>query len=86
FPVENKFWGKNVTVSGLLTGQDILSCLKNLSKMNKEYDIILLPPNCLNTDDLFLDDLSLGDLENKIGKPVKVGSYSMVDTIREEIN
>lgn len=86
YGVENKFWGRNVTVSGLLTGRDILNCLKNIKKMKNRYDIILLPPNCLNMDNLFLDDISLSELENKVNIPVKVGSYSMVDTIREVVN
>lgn len=90
--VKNRFWGRNVTVSGLLTGRDIMFSLKNeMNKINKKnknnkYDIILLPPNCLNMDGLFLDDTSLTELENKIKVPLKIGSYSMVDTIREVLN
>jgi len=83
YPVKNRFWGRNITVSGLLTGRDILSCLK---KMKKEYDIIFLPPNCLNIDNLFLDDISLNELKRKVGLSVRVGSYSMVDTIREAVH
>ena len=83
YPVENKFWGPKVTVSGLLTGGDILSRIKQI---NNKYDMVLLPPNCLNRDDLFLDDISLSTLESKAKIPVKIGSYSMVDSIREMIN
>jgi len=86
YPVKNRFWGKNVTVSGLLTGRDIFACLKDMENIKNRYDIILLPPNCLNMDNLFLDDISLNELERKVNMPVKVGSYSMVDTIREVLN
>jgi putative radical SAM enzyme (TIGR03279 family) len=80
FPVINYFWGKNVTVSGLLTGGDLLRAVK---KINKRYDVALLPPNCLNNDDLFLDDLSLGLFRKKAGIQIKIGSYNLVQTLRE---
>jgi putative radical SAM enzyme (TIGR03279 family) len=80
FPVINRFWGKDVTVSGLLTGGDLLSAVK---KINKQYDVVLLPPNCLNNDDLFLDDLSLEVFRKKAGMEIKVGSYNLADTLKE---
>jgi putative radical SAM enzyme (TIGR03279 family) len=83
FPVENRFWGRYVTVSGLLTGGDILSCL---NRIKGKYDVILLPPNCINDDNLFLDDMSLDGLRKKSGMHISIGSYSMVDTIREALN
>ncbi len=80
FMVENKFWGKTVTVSGLLTGQDIRAQLKLLKD---NYDIYLLPPNCLNADGLFLDDFSLDDLKKSIRGDIFLGKYSMIDTLKE---
>jgi putative radical SAM enzyme (TIGR03279 family) len=80
YQVENHFWGEKVTVSGLLTGRDILAKIKSLPK---EYDFILLPPNCLNDDRLFLDDLGLDDLQKKVASEIKVGYYSMIDTLNE---
>ncbi|MCX6826326.1 MAG: DUF512 domain-containing protein [candidate division Zixibacteria bacterium] len=80
FPVENRFWGKQITVSGLLTGRDILAKIKTLSG---QYDVVLLPPNCLNGDGLFLDDLTLDDLRNKTDVEIMAGSYSMIDTVKE---
>lgn len=71
--VSNLFWGVDtVTVSGLLTGQDILAALKEV-----DADMIVLPPNCLNGDDLFLDDVSLSEFAMKVGKPVITGSYDI---------
>jgi len=80
FPVKNNFWGRDVTVSGLLTGRDLLSAVR---KLNIDYDIALLPPNCLNNDDLFLDDLSLESFRKKAGMEIKVGSYILIDTLKE---
>jgi len=79
-PVVNRFWGETVTVSGLLTGQDLLDEALGGSD---EYDVAALPPNCLNSDDLFLDDMSLEQFQNALGKPVVVGRYNLAESIRE---
>ena len=79
-PVENRFWGKMVTVSGLLTGQDML---RHARSRDYAFDAVVLPPNCLNHDDLFLDNLSLQQFERALGKPVIVGQYNLAATVRE---
>lgn len=79
-PVTNRFWGSMVTVSGLLTGQDLL---REARKRVDEFDAVVLPPNCLNNDDLFLDNLSLTQFKNALKKEVFVGRYEMVDTVTE---
>jgi putative radical SAM enzyme (TIGR03279 family) len=76
----NQFWGEMVTVSGLLTGQDLL---RESRKRINEYDIVVLPPNCLNNDNLFLDNLSLEQFRAALAKPVVVGQYDLAATIRE---
>ncbi|HOP06949.1 MAG TPA: DUF512 domain-containing protein [candidate division Zixibacteria bacterium] len=79
-PVANDFWGQSVTVSGLLTGQDLVKAIK---KNTRKQDTVVLPPNCLNHDDLFLDDLSLDEFARQVNRPVLVGSYDLVDTLLE---
>lgn len=66
--VTNHFYGESVTVSGLLTGQDIFSALRDTDLGDRVY----LPPNCLNFDDLFLDDWTPAQLEDKLGCPVQI--------------
>ncbi len=78
--VDNRFWGKTVTVTGLLTGGDIVRAVKK-----SDADIILLPPNCINTDELFLDDMSLDDFKSTIGRPVIAGTYHIVGAVRAAI-
>jgi len=78
--ISNRFWGESVTVSGLLTGQDILD---ELASTVSGYDSVVLPPTCLNGDNLFLDDISLDDFQKSLGRPVIVGSYNLADTIKE---
>ena len=59
-PVENDFFGATVNVSGLLTGRDITHALKRLSGPRTG---ILLPESALRAgEDIFLDDMSLGEL------------------------
>lgn len=61
-PVENEFFGKSVTVTGLLTGRDVM---KSLSGMTKKNDILLIPDVVMREgDNIFLDDVSLKDIED----------------------
>ena len=79
-PVVNRFWGEQVSVSGLLTGQDLLREAR--SRVN-DFDVVVLPPNCLNQQDLFLDNLSLEQFQKALGKPTVVGQYDLAATIKE---
>lgn len=78
--VYNRFWGHAVTISGLLTGQDML---RHARKNIDRFDILVLPPNCLNDDNLFLDNLTLEQFRNALGKPVFVGQYNLAATLKE---
>jgi putative radical SAM enzyme (TIGR03279 family) len=81
YEVVNNFWGEKVTVTGLLTGRDIGRAIKK----NRDRDLFLLPPNCLNHDSLFLDNISLKELQSNFKAHIKVGSYSFIDSINEAI-
>jgi len=76
--VKNDFFGHSVSVAGLLTGADILSALRKRKRLG---DIVLLPPDCLNEDGLFLDDLTPLDLEQELERKVIVGSYDLVEDL-----
>ena len=78
--VHNRFWGHSVTISGLLTGQDIL---RHARKNIDRFEVLVLPPNCLNNDNLFLDNLRLEQFRNALGKPVHVGQYNLAATIKD---
>ncbi len=67
--VENEFYGKSVTVAGLLTGSDFLSAAKRVDLAR--YDEVFIPASALRFErDLFLDGISLAELSEKIGLPV----------------
>jgi len=79
-PVTNRFWGETVTVTGLLTGQDLLQTAR---EAGDGCDTVVLPPNCLNDDNLFLDNMSLTQFRQTLEKEVVVGCYDLAATIRE---
>ena len=67
-PVENKFFGSKVNVSGLLTGKDIIEALKCVG----ERDLILIPATALKSgEEIFLDDVSLAEMR-KIFAPAQI--------------
>jgi len=68
YAVENTFYGKSVTVSGLLTGRDII----NTCSAIKHPAEILLPENCVNNQGLFLDNLKIEDIRKKISPEVRI--------------
>jgi len=68
--IENEFFGKEITVTGLLTGQDIL---RNLKDHQGKRTGVIIPGSALRTgEDVFLDDYSLADLQRDLGVDVKV--------------
>ena len=75
--VENRFFGESITVSGLLTGADILAALKR----EAVGDAVLLPPNCVNEDGVLLDDRTPEEMAKVLGVPVEVGSYDLVESV-----
>lgn len=56
--VANEFFGETVTVSGLISGQDINRTIK---QSGNKYDRIILPPNCVNDARQFLDNVRVRD-------------------------
>ena len=67
--VENNFFGNKITVSGLVTGQDLISQLleKNIGQE------LLIPCNMLRSgENVFLDDISVVDVEEKLNVKVRV--------------
>ena len=66
-PIRNEFFGESITVSGLITGGDLINQLKDVP-----MDRLLLPMNMLRQEgDLFLDDVSVEQVEEALGVPVR---------------
>ena len=84
YAVRNDFFGQNITVAGLLTGQDIIAQLKG-----KELGQCLLVPECMMKADeeIFLDNVTLSDLEGALqvhAHIVKSNGLDLVDFILKE--
>jgi len=75
--VVNDFYGDSVTVSGLLTGGDIMRALTGIGP----DAVVILPPNCLNGDGLFLDGLTPENIETALHVRVVQGEYDPAETI-----
>lgn len=67
--VENQFFGGHVSVSGLLTGQDIRDALLKFPRGEK----IIIGENMLKSGEpVFLDDMTLDALEAQMAVPIAV--------------
>ena len=68
-PISNDFFGNTITVSGLITGVDIINQLKG--QQLGEY--VVLPENSLRKDDIvFLDDYTIEEVQNELGTHIVV--------------
>ncbi|MCL2225109.1 MAG: DUF512 domain-containing protein [Defluviitaleaceae bacterium] len=71
YPIKNNFFGENITVSGLLTGVDIINQLQN----QVLADVLFLPENAFRANtEIMLDGTTLTQLSAVLNRPVKVGS------------
>ena len=56
--VENEFLGKDVTVAGLLSGQDVIKAIQK-----EKYDVLLLPDEMFNVDGITLDNFKMENVK-----------------------
>jgi putative radical SAM enzyme (TIGR03279 family) len=65
-PVENGYFGGDVSVAGLLTGRDLLSARERV-----RGEFVLIPRQMLKSDDeIMLDGMRLGEVAQGLGVPV----------------
>lgn len=78
YGIVNEFFGERITVSGLLTGQDIEKQLRG-----KELgERILLPENVLRSgEEVFLDDMTVEELEKALQVKVDIVKSSGRDLV-----
>ena len=69
YTIVNSFFGKNITVSGLITGSDIM----NQIPRDDIIDAYFLPGNCVKHEtEMLLDDVTVTELSNHFKKPVRI--------------
>lgn len=87
--IRNDFFGETITVSGLVTGQDLIKQLKE--KQNEGVylgETLQIPMNMLRSgDEVFLDDITVSDVERELGLkvvPVETNGYHFVEAVLNE--
>ncbi len=83
--IVNDFFGESITVAGLLTGRDIVRALKNNNIKGK----VIMPRNMLRAGEkVFLDDMTIEDIERDTGSNIIVVDYTgedLIDCINKEL-
>ena len=83
--VENEFFGKTVTCTGLLTGVDILRALQKLRESTGDFDEVLLAGNTMKEfEDVFLCGMTLDELKAQSGANIKInrdGGYGFIEML-----
>ena len=77
-PIRNDFFGEQITVAGLLTGQDLIAQLKGVDLGEK----LLLSSHLLRSgEEVFLDDVTLTELKNALQVQVDIVKSSGQDFV-----
>lgn len=83
YAIENTFFGPEITVTGLITGNDLIQQLKE--KEMGEY--LLIDEKMLKDDeDVFLDDTTLNEVKSKLEIEIVKSKSSGYDFIEKIIN
>ena len=81
YPIRNDFFGEKITVSGLITGGDLIGQLKGKDLGER----LLLPCNMFRSEeDVFLDDVTLAEVEEALqvrADIVKSSGQDLIDAI-----
>ena len=82
YPIVNDFFGHTITVSGLITGKDLIAQLKGKDLGQR----LLIPSNMLRSgEQVFLDDVTVDEVSKALGVPVTVvaaeDGFALVDAM-----
>lgn len=84
--IRNDFFGETITVSGLITGQDLVKQLKERKEKGEDLgEVLQIPSNMLRMgEQVFLDDLTVADVEEALDiklVAVEPGGQEFIDAI-----
>jgi len=83
--IVNNYFGDKITVSGLITGRDLMEQLKEI-----KTDKIIMPSSMLKSDEeVLLDDIRPEDITKELGREIIVSDVSgkdFVDIFRNEVS
>ena len=79
YPIVNEFFGETITVSGLITGSDLIAQLKG----RELGEWLLLPVNMFRSgEEVFLDDVTKADVEKALQVKVHIVKSSGYDLVQ----
>ncbi|MDO4473865.1 MAG: DUF512 domain-containing protein [Eubacteriales bacterium] len=89
FEVRNDFFGETITVSGLITGQDLTRQLAEQKEQGIDLgDTLIIPSNMLRMgEQVFLDDMTVEDAEKLLGMritAIEAGGQDFIDAVLTE--
>jgi len=77
--IVNEYFGATCTVAGLLGGRDILATLGGA----EPGDIVVLPAEALNGDDLFIDSVPLAEVSSTLAPATVIRGYEVTEALEE---
>jgi putative radical SAM enzyme (TIGR03279 family) len=75
--VENRMFGSTVNTAGLLPGADMLEAVRCAG----DFDVVLLPAESLNDDDLFIDNTALADLRTGLSPARVIAAHEITSAL-----
>lgn len=81
YKIENNFFGKKITVTGLITGRDLINQLKGKPLGEK---LVLSKSMFKHDEEIFLDNTTLDDVKNELGVEIVLNDndgYQLLDTL-----
>ena len=80
YGIRNDFFGKKITVAGLLTAQDIIAQVKG-----KPLGSVMLLPDCMlrSGESVFLDDVTVEEMENALQVKIDIVKSSGQDFVEK---
>lgn len=76
--VVNQYFGESVTIAGLLGGKDLIDA----AVAEPAGDVILIPAEALNADELFIDSVSLEDMKSRVAPARVVEGYQLIECLQ----
>jgi putative radical SAM enzyme (TIGR03279 family) len=75
--VRNTMFGETVTTAGLLPGADLLAAARAAGPS----DVVLVPAEALNDDDVFIDDVPLAELQRALHPARVVAAHELTSAL-----
>jgi NifB/MoaA-like Fe-S oxidoreductase len=76
-PLDNSYFGGDVSVAGLLTGQDLVNAREKVSG-----EFVVIPKQMLKSDEaIMLDGMNVADIARALGQPVHAVNLQELATL-----